>query len=96
MDASSTLRRAKNVFYPIALHIIGPPSSRVDNAPKAPEFGKAAPPSTLPATIEPSKKADQASTMGMEKEPAKEKASEPVKLLPAPKESSKEKGAAQS
>ena len=31
----------------------------------------------------------------MEKELAKEKASEPVKLLPAPKDSSKEKGATQ-
>ena len=31
----------------------------------------------------------------MEKELAKEKASEPVKLLPAPKDSSKERGATQ-
>ena len=94
MDASSALRRAKNVFYPLALHIIGPPGSRADIAPKGPEYGEAAPPSTLPATTEPSKKADQASTVGKEKEPAKEKASKPVKLLLAPKESSKEKGAA--
>ena len=96
MDASSALRRAKNVFYPPTLRIIGPPSSQADATPKALEFGEAAPPSTLPTTTKPSKKADQASTVGKEKEPAKEKAFEPVKLLLGPKESSKEKGATQS
>ena len=96
MDSSSELRRAKNVFYPPALRATSPPGSRADTTPKAPKFGEAVPPSTLLATIEPSRKADQAGTVGKEKEPTKEMAFELVKLLPAPKESSKEMGATQS
>ena len=92
VDASSALRRAENVFYPPALRVEGPSNSQADVVPKVPEPNKVAPTSTLLASTDPSKKADRASTADKEKEPVKEKASEPTKLPPAPKDSSKAKG----
>ena len=88
----SALRRAENVFDPPALRVEGPSNSQADVVPKVPEPNKVAPTSTLLASTDPSKKADRASTADKEKEPVKEKASEPTKLPPAPKDSSKAKG----
>ena len=93
VDAFSTLKRAENVYYPLALCVAGPSISQVDTAPKAPEPSKAAPASALPAPTVPSKEADQAGAMDKDNEltkdkvPKKELAKEPVK------DSSKEKGA---
>ena len=58
--------------------------------------GQAAPTSALPTPTTPSKKADRASVIDKDKEPAKEKAPEPAKIPPTPKDSSKEKGVTQS
>ena len=95
MDASSTLRRIENVFYPLALCVASPPSPPVDAAPKMPESSQVAATNTLPAPTEPPKEVVQMSTMGKEKEASKEKAFESVKLLPMPKEPSKENEATQ-
>ena len=96
MDASSALRRVENVLYPPAFRVVGPFSSRVEVAPKAPVSNQAALASALPAPTVHSKEADQASAMDKDKELTKEKALEPAKLPPAPKDSSKEKGVSQS
>lgn len=95
VDASSTLRRAKNAFYPPALHATGPSSSRAEVAPKALVPSQATLASALLAPTVPSKEADQVGAMDKDKEPTKEKVPEPAKLPPTPKYSSKEKGASQ-
>ena len=92
VDASSALKRAKNVFYLPALHVAGPSNSRVEVAPKAPMSNQAVP---LPTPTIPSKEADQAGAMDKGKELAKEKAPQLAKLPLVPKETSKEKGASQ-
>nr|XP_023918640.1 uncharacterized protein LOC112030182 [Quercus suber] len=93
VDASSTLRRAENAFYPPALRVAGPSSSLAKAIPKAPKPSKDASASALPALTIPCKEADQAGAVEKDKEPAKEIAPKPTKLPPAPKDSSKEKGA---
>ena len=89
VDASLTLRRAKNVYYPPTLHVVGPSISRADTAPKAPESSKAAPANALPTPTIPSKEVDQTGAVDKDKKPTKDKvlAKEPAK------DSSKEKGA---
>ena len=95
VDAYSALRKADNVFYPSALCVAGPSSSRAEVAPKVLKSSQVAPTSTLTALTDPSKEADRASIADKDKKSVKEKASEPTKLPPAPKDSSKEKGATQ-
>ena len=90
---SLELRNTENIFYPLALRITPLSSSRAD-IPKALESGKPTSTDTTLVTLETSKEADRASTMGKEKEPTKDKVLEPMKALPAPKETSKDKGAA--
>ena len=93
VDAFSTLKRAENVYYPLALCVASPSISQADTAPKALEPSKAAPANALPAPTVPSKEADQAGAVDKDNEltkdkvPKKELAKEPVK------DSSKEKGA---
>ena len=95
VGASSTLRRAKNAFYSPTLRVVGPSSSQAEVIPKAPEPSLVASASALPLSTIPPKEVDQASAVEKEKEPAKETTLEPAKLPPAPKDSSKEKGASQ-
>ena len=78
VDVSSTLRRIE-IPPPQALYIAGPSSSQADAAPKALKSSQATPTSTLPTPTVPFKEAEQAGTV--EEELAKEKASEPIKLL---------------
>ena len=85
VDASSTLRRAENAFYPLALRIATPSSSHAKVDPKAPELSQAASTSTLSTSTIPPKEADQTSAV--------EKDKELTKPPYAPKDPSKEKGA---
>lgn len=85
VGASSRLRKTENIFYPPALRITAPSSSRANTTHT----------DTLLATSETSKEPDRAGTKGKEKEATKEKVLEPAKLLPLPKETSKEKEATQ-
>ena len=94
VDASSTLRRAENVFYP--LQVAGPSSFQAKAIPKTPEPSLVAFASALPFSTIPPKKVDQASAIKKEKKPTKETIPELAKLPPMPKDSSKEKGASQS
>ena len=93
MDAFSTLRRAENVYYPLALRVAGPSISQVNTAPKAFEPSKASPASALPAPIVPSKEADQAGAVDKDKELTKDKVPKRELAKKPVKDSSKEKGA---
>ena len=95
VDASSTLRRAKNAFYPTALWVASPSSSRAETAPKALKPNKTAFASAIPTLTILPKEVDWAGAVEKDKEPTKEIALEPAKLPPVPKDSSKEKGASQ-
>ena len=57
MDASLDLRKTKNIFYPLALHVAVEPTLHVTTAPQAPPI------------IEPT----DVDTTGITSEPAKEK-----------------------
>ena len=93
VDASSTLRRAKNVYYSPAIRASGPSSSKVENAPKDPNLSKNASTSALLSPTIPPKEVKQVGAAKKEKETVKEVALEPTKLPSSPKEFSKEKGA---
>ena len=93
VDASSTLRRAENAFYPPALQVAGPSSFQAKAVPKTLEPSLVASASALPFSTIPPKEVDQAGAIEKKKEPIKETAPEPTKLPPASKDSSKEKGA---
>lgn len=95
MDASSTLRRVENAFYPPALRVAGHSSSQAEAAPKVSEPSQAASASALPTLSIPPKEADLAGVVEKDKEPVKGIAPAPAKLPPGLKDSFKEKGASQ-
>lgn len=82
--------KIENIFYPPALCIATHSSSQPDSAPKALESSQATHVDTLPTTSKTSKEPNRAGTKGKEKESAQAKVLKPVKLLPSPKETSKE------
>ena len=92
VDASSTLRREKNFFYPLAILALGPSSSKAESAPKDPDLSKDASASALPSSTFPSKEVGLVGATKKEKDTTKEVVPEPTKLPPSPKEPSKEKG----
>ena len=92
VDASSTLRRAKNVFYPSAIQASSPSSFKAESALKDLNPSKDASASALPSSTIPYKKVDHIGAAKKEKDTAKEVVSKPIKLPPSPKEPSKEKG----
>ena len=96
VDASSTLRRAKNVFHPPAIRASGPSSSKAKSAPKDPDLSKDASTNALPSSTIPTKEVDHVGIAKKEKDTAKEVVPEPTKWPPSPKEPSKEKGVSQS
>lgn len=96
VDASSTLRRAKNVFYPPAIQASSPSSSKAKSAPKDTDLRKNASASTLPPSTIPPNEVDQVGAIEKEKDTAIEVALKPTKLPTLPKETSEEKGVSQS
>ena len=92
VDASSTLRRAENVFYPSAIQTSSPSSFKAESALKDLNPSKDAFASALPSSTIPYKKVDHIGAAKKEKDTAKEVVSKPIKLPPSPKEPSKEKG----
>ena len=96
VDASSTLRRAENVFYPLAIQTSSPSSFKAESALKYLNLSKDASANALPSSTIPYKKVDHNGVAEKEKDTAKEVVSKPTKLPPSPKEPSKEKGVSQS
>lgn len=96
VDASSTLRRAKNVFYPPAIQASSPSSSKAKSAPKDTDLRKNASASTLPPSTIPPNEVDQVGAIEKEKDTAIEVALKLTKLPTLPKETSEEKGVSQS
>lgn len=93
VDASSTLRRVENVYYPPAFHVANPSSSRAEVAPKAPVPSQVALAIALPTFTVPSKEADQAKAGDKDKEIAKDTVPDKEPIKEPVKESSNEKGA---
>ena len=58
IDASSTLSRAENVFYPPALRVAGPSSSQAEAIPVALEPNQVASATALPTSTIPPQEAD--------------------------------------
>ena len=96
VDASSTLRRAENVYYPPAIWALGRSSSKVETALKDLAFSKDAFASALQPPTSPTKEVKQVSAAEKEKEATQEVALESTKLPSSLKESTKEKGASRS
>ena len=90
VDDSSTLRRAENVFYPLAIQTSSPSSFKAESALKYLNLSKDASANALPSSTIPYKKVDH---NGVVEKTAKEVVSKPTKLPPSP---SKEKGVSQS
>ena len=55
VETSSILRKAKSVYYPPAIQVFGPTSSRTNASPKVAEVGKASPAKALASFDNPSK-----------------------------------------
>lgn len=92
MEASSTLRRAENFYYPPAIWALGPLGSNAETAPKDTDLSKDVPARALPSLNSPPKEAEQAGATEREKETAKEVAPKATKPLATLKDSYKEKG----
>ena len=90
VEASSTLRRTKNVYYLSAIRASIPSSSEVEAALKNLSPSKDASAKAFPSPNSPPKEAKQAGVVEKEKETTKEVAPEAPKPLAAPKDSSKE------
>ena len=84
VDASSTLRRAENVFYPPAIWALGPSSSKAKSATKDPNLSKDAYASALSPSTFPPKEVNHVGATEKEKDTAKEVVFEPTKLPPSP------------
>ena len=84
VDASSTLRRAENVFYPPTIQVSGPSSSKAGSAPNDPDLSKDAYASALPPSTFPPKEVNHVGATEKEKDTAKEVVFEPTKLPPSP------------
>ena len=82
VDDSSTLRRAENFFYPLAIGASGPSSSKAESAPKDPNLSKDAFASALPPSTLPLKEVGHVSAVEKENT-AKEVVPEPTKLPPS-------------
>ena len=54
VEASSVLRKAKSIYYPSAIQVFGPTSSRTNASPKVAEVGKASPAKALVFSDNPS------------------------------------------
>ena len=72
VDASSTLRRAENVFYPPTIRASGPSSSKAESAPNDPDLSKDASTSALPSSTIPPKEVDHVGAAEKEKDTVKE------------------------
>ena len=96
VDASSTLRRAENVYYPPAIRASDPLSSNVESSSKDLDLSENDYASALPSSTIPPKEEVQVGVVEKEKETTKEVALESTKLPPSPKEPSKEKEVSQS
>ena len=55
VEASSALRRAESVYYPLVIRASGPDSSKTDTASKVTDVGKASPTKVLPLLDSPFK-----------------------------------------
>ena len=94
MEASSTLRRVENVYYPPIIQASSPSGAKVKTAPKNLNPSKDASAKTLPS---PSSSPKEVEPVGaVEKEIVKEVALEAPKPPAGPKDSSKEEGVSQS
>ena len=89
VEASSTLRRVENVYYPLAIWALGSLVSQDDVAPKDPSSIDEILAKDLPPPSSPLKGAEQASVAEKEKENPKEVTFETTKPPAAPKDSSK-------
>ena len=90
VEASSALRRTKNVYYPSTIRASIPSSSEVEAALKNLSPSKDASAKAFPSPNSPPKEAKQAGVVEKEKETTKEVAPEAPKPPTAPKDSSKE------
>ena len=96
VEASSALRRAENLYYPLAIWASGFSGSKVETAFKDSEPSKDVPAKVLPLLNSPSKEVQQADIVENEIEMAKEVPPEVTKPPVVPKDSLKEKGTSQS
>ena len=94
MEASSTLRRVENVYYPPAIQASSPSGSKAKTAPKNPNPNKDASAKALPSPSSSPKKVEPVGAV--EKETVKGVAPEAPKPPAGPKDSSKEEGVSQS
>ena len=93
VEASSALRRAKNVFYPPAICALGSSGSKADTTSKEADEGKESPTKALPTANILPKKAKQSKITEKAVDLAKEVADDANLLLAALKDPSKEKEA---
>ena len=92
VQASSALRRAKNVFYPPAIRALGPPSSSSPQAAtvsKKADEDKGSPAKIPPSFTSPFKEAKQAKAIGKKKDTSKGVVPDATKPLATPKDPSK-------
>lgn len=94
VEAFSALRRAENVYYPLAICAPSPLSSsspQTTTIPKKVDEGKGSPAKISPSSSSPSKVEEQAKATEKEKESSKGVVLETTKPLVAPKDPSKGK-----
>ena len=90
VEASSTLRRAKNVYYPLAIRVSG---SKADTASKEADEGKEIPTKDLPIANIPPKEVEQSKDAEKATDITKEVAHDATLPSAASKDPSKEKEA---
>ena len=91
VEASSALRRAKNVYFLPAIRAFGPASSKTDIASEVADMGKARPTKVLPVPNNPSKVAEQPGVVEKETNTTKGVAPDARKPLTASQDLLKEK-----
>ena len=91
VEASSALRKAKNVYYPPDIRASGLSGSQPEAAPKDPNLSKDIATKALPSPNNPPKEAEQAKVAEKEKDITKEVVPEATKPPAAPKDPYKDK-----
>ena len=84
VEASSALRRAKSVYYPLAIRASSPISSKVDTSFEVVDVGKASPAKVLPPSNSPSNVAKQLGVIKKEINTTKGVTPDATKPLAAP------------
>ena len=96
VKVSSTLRRAENVYYPLAIQASGTSGFQPKAAHKDPNLSKDIATKALPSSNRPPKEVEQARVAEKEKDITKGVIPEPTKPPAAPKDPSKDKEVSQS